>query len=80
MASEVEKVAINYDNIEFVKVYSVPNPISGNHVEIKVQIKHNSELDLVNYKKYMKKNLPPYMVPQKYLIGNVEVGNRFKRL
>lgn len=80
MASEVEKVAINFKNIEFVKVYSIANPFSGSHVEIKVQMKKNTELEINDYKKYMKKNLPAHMFPQKFIIGKIEVGKRFKRI
>ena len=80
ISSEVEKIAIKYQNIEFVKIYSVPNPISGNHVEIKIQITENSQFDIDDYKKFMKKNLPKHMVPQKCIVGKIEIGNRFKRI
>ena len=37
MASEVERVALQYENVELVKAEAKPNPITGQHVELTVQ-------------------------------------------
>ena len=42
MASEVERVALQYENIELAKAESKPNPITGQHVELTVQTAFNS--------------------------------------
>ena len=39
MASEVERVVLQYENVEFVKAEGKPNPITGQHVEVTVQAK-----------------------------------------
>lgn len=80
MGSEVERVALDYKDITFVKVYAVPNPITGQHVEIKIEPTSEKDFDLRLFKKYMKNALPSHMVPKRFVVGNVKIGNRFKKL
>ena len=34
MASEVERVALQYEHVELAKAEAKPNPITGQHVEL----------------------------------------------
>ena len=37
MASEVERVALQFDGVELAKAEGKPNPITGQHVELNVR-------------------------------------------
>ena len=80
MASEVERVAHRLDGIELVKVEGKNNPITGQHVEITIQLKKNTKLDKNDIKEFLFHNLPPHMVPKRINISNVNVGHRYKKI
>lgn len=80
MASEVERVALKYSGVSLVKAYPRDNPITGQHVELKVQPKQLDDFDRVGFKTFLKSVLPAHMMPRKILIENVPVGHRFKRV
>ncbi len=80
MASEVERVALEYPGIIHAKVVAKPNPITGNHVEMTIQLEDNNYLDRTVLAKYFKKNLPSHMRPQKIVFGVITIGHRFKKL
>ena len=48
MASEVERVALQYEFVELAKAEAKPNPITGQHVELTVQSSSNGEVDNVD--------------------------------
>ena len=79
MASEVELVALAYPKIALVKATSHKNPITGQHVELTVQPVKDSNLDIGEFKKYLKNKLPAHMVPKRVSFNSVRVGHRFKR-
>ena len=80
MASEVERVALEYDHITFAKVEAKANPITGQHCEITVQPSPSSEINKVDFKKFLSKRLPVHMIPKRIIISKINVGHRFKRL
>ena len=79
MASEVERVALEYADVELVKAIGKPNPITGEHVELQVQPKNGVELSKAALKAYLAENLPQHMVPRRITIETITVGHRFKR-
>ena len=80
MLSEVENMALKFPGVYNVKSISKSNPITGQHVEILVEMVQRSENDLLNLQSYFKKNLPNYMRPQKIIFGKVKVNHRFKKI
>ena len=80
MASEVERVALQYQNVELAKAEAKPNPITGQHVELTVQSATNHDVDKVDLKIFLRKHLPNHMVPKRIKGATVVVGHRFKRL
>ena len=80
MASEVERVALEFNGIELAKVESKENPITGQHVEMTVQVSKGLNVDKVELMAHMKSQLSSHMVPKKLKISSVEVGHRFKRV
>ena len=79
MASEVERVALQYDNVELVKAEAKPNPITGQHVELTVQSATNNEADKTGLKTFLTEQLPNHMMPKRIRFATVNVGHRFKR-
>jgi long-chain acyl-CoA synthetase len=79
MASEVERVVMLYPGIAFAKAIGRMNPITGQHVELKVhpavQVFNKSQLI-----EYLKLHLQPHMIPRKVTIENIDISHRFKRL
>ena len=79
MASEVERVVIQYKNVELVKAEAKPNPITGQHVELTVQPSANTDFDISDLKIFLAKQLPNHMMPKRIRISPIAVGHRFKR-
>jgi acyl-CoA synthetase (AMP-forming)/AMP-acid ligase II len=79
MASEVERVALQFDGVELAKAEGKPNPITGQHVELTVQSALSSEVDKTALKTFLINNLGSYMVPKRLKIASISVGHRFKR-
>ena len=79
MASEVELVAMAYENVLNVKVISKDNPLTGQHVEIEVQ-PSNDKFNLQGFKNYLNKSLQSHMVPKRIKIKQINIGHRFKKL
>lgn len=79
MASEVERVALQYEYVELAKAEAKPNPITGQHVELTVQIAPNCSLDKSDFKIFLNSALPKHMQPKRLRFSEVAVGHRFKK-
>jgi long-chain acyl-CoA synthetase len=79
MASEVERVALEFSGISLVKAYPKQNPITGQHVELMVQPTTAGSIDKDLLMAYMKLKLQPYMVPKRIQVGDISIGHRFKK-
>ena len=55
MASEVERIALNFPNVSLVKAISKNNPITGEHVEILIEPSNFEAFDKTNFLSFMKK-------------------------
>lgn len=79
MASEVERVALGFPNVSFVKAYPKQNPITGQHVELLAQPIEEGLIDKNSFMLYLKSKLQPHMVPKRISIKDVDIGHRFKK-
>ena len=79
MASEVERVVLQYDHVELAKAEAKSNPITGKHVELTVQSAASHEVDKAGLKTFLTEQLPSHMMPKRIRIASVSVGHRFKR-
>lgn len=79
LASEVERVALEFDSVEMVKVKSRKNPVTGEHVELIVQVTDESAFPIEVYREDLKSRLPAHMWPRRITIGPIDVGHRFKK-
>ena len=80
MASDVERVAVQYQNVELAKAEPKSNPITGQHVELTVQPSLNAEVDESGLKAFLAEQLSNHMMPKRIRVASVSVGHRFKRL
>jgi acyl-CoA synthetase (AMP-forming)/AMP-acid ligase II len=80
LLSEIERVA--YDNPEIVlaKAIAKSNPITGQHVEITIQLKESSPSKVEVLKQYFDEKLPAHMRPRKLTFTSVNIGHRYKML
>jgi long-chain acyl-CoA synthetase len=79
MASEVERVALQFEGVELTKAEGKPNPITGEHVELTVQPVPNYDVDKTQLKVFLNEILPKHMLPKRIKISSVAVGHRYKR-
>ena len=79
MASEVERVALQFEGVELAKAEAKSNPITGQHVELCVQAAANATIDKSALKKFMSAHLAVHMMPKRFKVGEILVGHRFKR-
>jgi acyl-CoA synthetase (AMP-forming)/AMP-acid ligase II len=80
LLSEIERVAYANSEIELATVKAMPNPITGQHVEITIQIKPGRALSVDGLREYFAANLPNHMRPRKITVGSVHVGHRYKKI
>ena len=80
MLSEVESVAFKFPKVSNVKSIAKSNPITGQHVEILIEMIEKTDKDLLNLELHFKENLPSHMRPQKIKIGQIKVNHRFKKI
>lgn len=78
MASEVELACLEYEGVELVKASAAPNPITGQHCEVAVQVSAG-DFDLDQFKLFLRNRLPQHMRPRRISLGSIAVGHRFKR-
>lgn len=78
MASEVERAALEYNNVSLVKAYGKKNPITGEHVELKVQSKIGN-LDKKLLLDFLKTKLQSHMLPKRIILEEIKIGHRFKK-
>jgi len=79
MASDIERVALDYEGVELVKAIGKENPITGQHVELTLQPKKGTIIEKNDVKKFLSSRLQDHMVPQRIKISEISVGHRFKR-
>ena len=80
MASEVERVALQFDGVELAKAEGKSNPITGQHVELTVQSAPNLDVDKSKLKAFLNDFLPNHMLPKRLKVSSVSVGFRFKKM
>jgi long-chain acyl-CoA synthetase len=79
MASEIERIVLNFPNVSLVKVTPKQNPITGQHVELTVQPNIEGAIDKYLLMDFLKEKLQKHMVPKRIRIEAVNIGHRFKK-
>lgn len=83
MPSEVERECLKFTCVKFVKAVAVNNPITGQYLELKIELKAPS-VDEIKVKEELlaalKLKLPRHMIPSKISFSEQHLSHRFKKL
>lgn len=79
LPGEVERVALLHPDVLRAKVVGVPNPITGQHIEVTVQPKEGASLDRRAMMSHFRAHLVKQLAPHKVTIGEVALSHRFKQ-
>ena len=79
LPGEVERVALLHPDVLRAKVIGVPNPITGQHIEVTVEPREGASLDRRTMMTHFRSHLQKQLSPHKVTIGTVEVSHRFKK-
>jgi acyl-CoA synthetase (AMP-forming)/AMP-acid ligase II len=80
LTSEVQSAAMDYPNILNLSVLVKDNPITGQHIEMVIEVKNTLTFDLSRFKDYLSSKLPRHMMPRRISLGDVAVNHRFKKM
>ena len=79
LTSQVESVAMTYPGIFDLSISVKPNPVTGQHIEMVVELDKSIEFNFADFKEFLRNKLPRHMLPSRISIGEVKVNHRFKR-
>jgi long-chain acyl-CoA synthetase len=79
LPGEVERAAMQHADVRFARARGVDNPITGQHVELTVELIDGARTTRQELRRYLKQRLPEYMHPHRIKTEKVSVGHRFKR-
>ncbi len=83
MPSEVENECLTLQYIKFAKAYGVSNPITGQHLEVDIEL-DKTTISSSDAKKLVVKSLreklPKHMIPSRINIKHLILSHRFKKL
>jgi long-chain acyl-CoA synthetase len=79
LPGEVERVALLHPDVLRAKVIGVPNPITGQHIEVVIEPRDGVTLDRRAMMMHFRSHLVKQLSPHKVTIGTVEVSHRFKK-
>jgi long-chain acyl-CoA synthetase len=75
----IEAAALEHDAVMHAKAAGVANPITGQHIELNVQVREGKELSSGELKKWLLTKLPTAFMPQRIRFGDVGMSHRFKK-
>ena len=82
MPSEVESECLKNPLIKQVKAFGKNNPITGQHVELIVELNTQDNLEVLKEQilNDLKAKLPKYMIPLKVKFESLKLSHRFKKV
>jgi acyl-CoA synthetase (AMP-forming)/AMP-acid ligase II len=79
LPAELERVALLHPGVLFAKARGVPNPITGQHIEILCQPRVGVLLNRQELRAHFCEHLSEHVRPQSIRIGEVAVNHRYKQ-
>lgn len=81
--AEVEKACLEFPGVVLAKAFGVPNPVTGEHVEVRCQLAPQLAKDPTAARNalrlHLKNLLPAHALPQRIHLGDVPVSYRYKK-
>lgn len=79
MASEVERVVLDFPGILIAKAFARENPITGQHLELIIQPMNQAAFSKFELQSWLSERLPSHMLPRRIRVESIPIGHRFKR-
>lgn len=79
LPAELERVALLHPDVLFAKARGVPNPITGEYIEITCQPRAGAQLNRHILRDHFSRHLSEHLRPQSIRIGEVTVSHRYKQ-
>jgi len=79
LPGEIERVALSFPGILRAKAYGVPNPITGQHVEVICEPEQGANVERRQLAMHFRDHLQKQLCPSRIIIGQVGVSHRFKQ-
>ncbi len=79
LPSEVERVALLYPGVLRAKAVGMPNPITGQHIEVTVEPGDGEVIDRRAMMQHFRAHLQKQLAPHRVIVGKVAVSHRFKQ-
>ncbi|SRR5579871_237909 len=79
LPSEVERVALLHPDVLRAKARGVPNPLTGQHIEVTCQPRPGTKLDRNTLREHYRQHVSELLRPQSIRIGEVAVSHRHKQ-
>lgn len=79
LPSEVERVALLYPGVLRAKAVGMPNPITGQHIEVTVEPVEGVAIDRKAVMRHFRSHLQKQLAPHRVIVGKVAVSHRFKQ-
>jgi long-chain acyl-CoA synthetase len=80
LPGEIERVALLHPAVVLAKAMAGANPITGEHIEVRVQLRDGVAATRQEMVAHFRDLLPEGLRPHRIVFETVEVGHRFKRL
>lgn len=79
LPGEIERIALMLDGVLRAKASGVPNPITGQHIEVIVEPRPGATLDRRQVLTHFRAHLQKQLCPHRVIVGEVPVSHRFKQ-
>jgi long-chain acyl-CoA synthetase len=79
LTSEIESVGLSFPGVSDLSILVKSNPITGQHIEMIVQIKNTDSFKKEDFKQFLTDKLPNHMLPRRITVGEILINHRFKK-
>lgn len=79
LTSEIESVGLSFLGVSDLTILVKSNPITGQHIEMIVQVEEINSFDKEEFKQFLADKLPNHMLPRRITVGDILINHRFKK-
>jgi long-chain acyl-CoA synthetase len=79
LTSEIESVGLSFLGVSDLTILVKSNPITGQHIEMIVQVEDINSFAKEDFKQFLADKLPNHMVPRRITVGDILINHRFKK-
>ncbi|MGU9982320.1 long-chain fatty acid--CoA ligase [Phreatobacter sp. HK31-P] len=80
LPSEIERAALLHPAVALAKAWGGRNPITGEHIEVAVQLRDGETLTREDMMRHFRAHLPQGLHPHRVRFEAIAVGHRFKKM